>query len=553
MIEQIQWFSSLKKIFPDCAPEADAAEWCPSFLTGEVFSVQCAFRTSPEAGGMAEVTLSGPLAACARVREVCCVPVRYAGHVWEHDEMRLYAPGLYPDLLRELPENRIRLYPGQWHALWVTVRCKAGEGPSGACPLTLTIRPEGKAPVQTGITLERMETSLPAQTLLHTEWFHTDCLADYYKTEPWSEAHWRVVENFLTRYAARGMNMVLVPVLTPPLDTAVGRERTTVQLADIWEDEKGRFSFGFEKLERYLTLCRQAGIGQFEIAHLFTQWGAQAAPKVMVWRGGARIRRFGWDTPADGPDYLDFLEQLLKALTAKLTAWGLAGQVCFHISDEPDRNAMEHYRFLRRTVADWIAPYPIMDALSDDSFCTCGAADRAVPSMDALPLFAQKGVRPLWTYYCVAQNRGTPNRYMAMPACQVRILGVMLYVYQADGFLHWGYNFYNSQLSLEHVDPYAVTDAGGAFPAGDAFLVYPGADGRPEDSLRMMLMQEAMQDLRALQLLESIWGRERVMQLICREAGGEVTTVQWPKNDSFLPGLRRQVNEAVKALAGASG
>ncbi len=169
--------------------------------------------------------------------------------------------------------------------------------------------------------------------------------------------------------------------------------------------------------------------------------------------------------------------------------------------------------------------------------------------MDALPLFAEKGVSPLWTYYCVAQNRGTPNRYMAMPACQVRILGVLLYIYQADGFLHWGYNFYNSQYSLEHIDPYAVTDAGGAFPAGDAFLVYPGADGTPEDSLRMMWMQEAMQDLRALRMLESIWGREQVVEFLLNAAGGRITVSQWPRNAEFLLNLRQQVNDALRALA----
>ena len=62
-------------------------------------------------------------------------------------------------------------------------------------------------------------------------------------------------------------------------------------------------------------------------------------------------------------------------------------------------------------------------------------------------------------------------------------------------------------------------------------------------------MQEAMQDLRALQLLESLQGREYVMELIRREAGMELTAVEWPRDAAFLPGLREKVNEAV----GASG
>jgi len=38
---------------------------------------------------------------------------------------------------------------------------------------------------------------LPKQKTQHTEWFHADCLADYYRVDVWSEEHWRIVENFI--------------------------------------------------------------------------------------------------------------------------------------------------------------------------------------------------------------------------------------------------------------------------------------------------------------------------------------------------------------------
>lgn len=569
MIERVKWISSLEKVFPDkepglgdggISPGREAAgqsgaassfpDVVPCFLEGEVFSLQCAFLAGRNAEGWAEVTLSGDFAEYAAVREVCPVPSRYAGTTWKNGEERMYAPGMYPDLLKELRQNRIKLYPGQWQGLWITVKCSGqesgGELPAGIHELELTLTPDQGEPVKGSVKLELLSASLPEQRLIHTEWFHVDCLADYYRVEPWSEAHWEIVERFLMHYGAMGMNMVLVPVFTPPLDTAVGRERTTVQLTEVREEEDGSWSFGFERVERYVELCRKAGIRYLEIAHLFTQWGAKSAPKVMVRRGDVLVRRFSWDTASDSPEYLGFLEQFLKALTEKLTQWGYEGRAFFHLSDEPGgEETLKRYSFLRGKITGWIAPYPLMDAMSDYSFYETGAVDYAVPSMNSLPLFAEKGASPLWTYYCGAHSEGTPNRYMAMPASQVRVLGVLLYVYQVEGFLHWGYNFYNSQYSLEHIDPYAVTDAGGAFPSGDSFLVYPGEGGRPEDSQRMLLMQEAMQDLRALQLLESQWGRDRVMELIRSEAGEELTARRWPRDPGFLLGLREKVNRAV--------
>ena len=38
----------------------------------------------------------------------------------------------------------------------------------------------------------------------------------------WSEDFWRICENYVRAMVRRGINMLLTPVHTPPLDTAVG-------------------------------------------------------------------------------------------------------------------------------------------------------------------------------------------------------------------------------------------------------------------------------------------------------------------------------------------
>ena len=83
--------------------------------------------------------------------------------------------------------------------------------------------------------------------------------------------------------------MAFVPLFTPPLDTEVGGERPTVQLVDVILDENG-YRFGFSRLKRYLELAQQCGMQYFEMSHLFTQWGAKAAPKILVRKDGALQR-----------------------------------------------------------------------------------------------------------------------------------------------------------------------------------------------------------------------------------------------------------------------
>ena len=99
-----------------------------------------------------------------------------------------------------------------------------------------------------------------------------------------------------------------------------------------------------------------------------------------------------------------------------------------------------------------------------------------------------------------------------MPSARNRILGWQLYRHQIEGFLQWGYNFWFTFLSRRFIDPYAVTDSGEAFPSGDSFIVYPGENGEPVPSIRQLVFHEALQDMRALQLLESRIGREAAAQ-----------------------------------------
>jgi hypothetical protein len=118
-----------------------------------------------------------------------------------------------------------------------------------------------------------------------------------------------------------------------------------------------------------------------------------------------------------------------------------------------------------------------VDALSDFDFYSSGIVPLPVVATDAVKPFLDAEVENLWVYYCVSQNRNVANRFITLPSARNRVLGHQLFAFGVQGFLHWGFNFYNSYLSIRPIDPFRDTCAGGAFPGGDPFIVYPGADG----------------------------------------------------------------------------
>lgn len=543
--------SSLAKVFPD-GIYGEPLAGRQSLLANEEYSFQLALL--PEGGGHfkfdLDLLVESPLADCITVRRVVNVPSELPAYEDADGDYLRKAPGLFPDALVPMTWPAVEAIPGRFTALWVTVR-PDGRFAAGRYPVGITLANE-----ELGIRecaefeLELIGAALPEQELLYTQWFHADCIASVHRTEVFGERHWELIGRYMETAAANGVNLLLTPIFTPPLDTQPGGERPTVQLVDVFSTPEG-YRFGFERLERWLTLAEQAGIHQFEFSHLFTQWGAEHAPKIVALVNGEERRIFGWETAADSPEYAAFLRAFLPELRAFLQNRGIWESCWFHVSDEPGIAAIENYRRAAALLEECLPGAKRMDALSDLDFYREGLVPTPIAATTGIEPFLNAGVSPLWAYYCCSQGVDVSNRFFAMPSARSRVIAAQLYKYDIRGFLHWGYNFYYTQYSREGIDPWLTTDAGCAFPSGDAFSVYPGEDG-PVESIRLKVFHEALQDLRAFRLLESLAGREAVMAIL-EDGGKPITFSRYPRSERYVLGLRERVNEMIRALcAGTS-
>lgn len=555
--------SSLTKVFPDELPEETNPLALHSILPGQRFSVQLALKLHeswPTAFRVhshieAESTLPFETAKIElNVREVLPVPVTLPTINVDPTLLRDTA-GLYPDVLKPLTNDTVKLAPRQWETLWLEFTAPQQVRPgryiislwltAADAPIDSSGFRTDNADCRLTFKLDVLDADVTKPELKHTEWFHTDCLADYYNVDVFSEEHWEIVRRFVGAAARRDMNMLLTPIFTPPLDTVIGGERTTVQLIDVKRTAADHYEFDFTRLERWIDMATAEGMKYFEISHLFTQWGANAAPKVMAETEDGYKRIFGWDTPAKEAPYGRFLAALLPQLKLFLDDKGLAGRAFFHISDEPSIYSLQDYQHAKSLVEPYIGDYKIMDALSNFEFYQSGAVKMPVVATDHIEPFLEAKVPGLWTYYCVSQWKEVSNRFMAMPSARARIIGWQLYTDRIDGFLQWGYNFYNSQYSLAKINPFIETATGKAFPAGDAFIVYPGDNGEPWESLRMVVMGDTMEDLAALQALDRLSGEGTGDKLLAEHFGKRITMKDYPQDSDTLLKLRQALNEAL--------
>lgn len=543
--------SSLEKLFIDQKIEEFDALSELSVLRGERFSFQLAYTFDNSDGGYLHaavrplVTATGELFDYADMRIVGSIPVSKAtNNAGVDDNYLRTTPGIYPDVLLPTRYNgSFSVAMGVLGSVWFDFSLPKDIKP-GKYELNITLADEQLGKAFSSVVIEVIDDLLPDEDIYLTQWFHADCLANYYGVEVWSERHWEIVENFARTARKNGINTILTPVFTPPLDTAVGGERRTTQLVGIKKlDDK--YEFDFSLLERWVKMCDRVGIENFEISHLFTQWGAAHAPKIVAEVCGVEERIFGWDTDSTSAEYTAFLRQFITEFLAFMKKEGNDRRCIFHISDEPGLMHLEKYTAAKRSISDLLEGYLIIDALSKFDFYKTGAVAHPVPANNHIAPFLEAGVKYLWTYYCVSQPIDVSNRYVSMPLWRTRSMGMQMYKYNVVGFLHWGYNFYNNQFSSDPINPYLITDCDQAFPAGDAFSVYPAPDGTAYESIRIISFHEGVQDIKAMKLCEKYYGHDAVVAAIEEELGTVLTFDTCAKSAKTMLAIRRRINEMI--------
>ncbi len=537
---KLKSLSSLNKVFKNTEPNfQEFAEY--SALKNENFCFQVAFKAESAQETEINISVSSPISKSINLYLVKNIPADKTGY--ENSDSFHYDLNLkeFPDLLMPI-DGKIKVKKGEWHSVWVEISPED----KNAGNHNIKISFDTSAGVfEKSFSLTIIDEDLPEQKLLFTNWFHNDCLCTYYGVEVFSDEYWRIVENYIRNAVKHGVNMLLTPIFTPPLDTAVGGERPTVQLVGVTK-EKGKYSFNFDNFEKYVNLCLDCGVQAFEISHMFTQWGAAFAPKVVATVNGKEKRIFGWDTKASGKAYIEFLEAFAKEFKKEVKKLGIKKRCWIHVSDEPNSEQLKTYKKAADIVHRLFSDFNSFDALSDIEYFRSGLIKTPVCGEDEADIF-RKEVKNFWTYYCCTQvHHFLPNRMFSQPSQRSRVLGVLLYKYDAQGFLQWGHNFWYSQYSKHPIDPFKVTDAGNAFPSGDAFVVYPGKDGQPLNSLRHKVFLDAFQDLRALRLLESKKGRKYVLNLIEKGLDVPLSFRTYPHESQWLLNLREEINNEIK-------
>ena len=538
--------SSLEKVFVNKSVEDYPRLERMSALRGERIALQLIYKPVTNNGReWLTPRLSGALSEYGTIRRVGQVPVIQPTAAGGDDNYLSTEAGLFPDILEPLYYDGDKAHSDMsvLDALWIDIEIPE-DFPSGESTLTVSLLgEEGNENTVDTVTVEVIGATLPKQELYYTRWLHCDCLAHYYNVPVWSKRHWEIIENYARIAVKTGVNTLLTPLVTPSLDGI----RMTTQLVKIRKNGE-KYSFNFSRLDKWIEMCGRVGIKYFEISHLFTQHGADGAPRIVATVDGEEKLIFSYDTDSKDPEYKRFLRALIKAFIKHMKARGDDTRCFFHISDEPDIKHFDCYREAKETVADLIKDYKHIDALESIEYYNEGLVGCPVPITSSAMSFIEAGVSPLWVYYCggpVCDNYS--NSFVAMPSYRTRSIGMQLYKYNIEGFLHWGFNYYYNIGSHSLVNPYLDLNAERWVPAGDTFIVYPANDGTALESLRAEVFYHALEDISAMRLCEKYYSHGEVVSAIEDVLGCELDFRACARSAEKMLAIRERINEMIKA------
>ena len=173
---KLKTISSLEKCFLDEDIDQKKEYKRATMLKNEIFHF-CIAYVNEEGRDFFNFKIESEIADYISAERIETVPLRQAANPAHADEFFLRkTPGLYPDLLQPLEQNKRLIVTNQLKALMIEID-PAGNVPAGAYTVKFVFE-NANEKYSKYFEIEIIDAELPEQDLIYTQWFYCDSLAD---------------------------------------------------------------------------------------------------------------------------------------------------------------------------------------------------------------------------------------------------------------------------------------------------------------------------------------------------------------------------------------
>ena len=436
---------------------------------GEIVSGQAVFRTPTDlAGATVSITdlrhrKSGATipAGAIKLQWVRYIDVTRNSSGVPKDELVAAAPTAIPDPYWEDPT--IPVAAGQSQPVWIEVRVPRNASP-GDYDAALTVT-GGAKPVGLPVTVHIWGFDVPEQRHLSViNWWRFPGPGFDSRVKGYSDEYWSLLASFCA---------FLVDHRQTDVNASLGG------LIQEKGSEQDGYTYDTSRLERYADVAFEAGIRQIHLHSVGRRTAHILDPASRIEPQAPSIRR-------------------LAALEGAIQRRGWKKRFAVSISDEPFLHHEESYAAVVDLVHKTAPSVRCVEAVEAEYL---GKLDICVPKLSHLNLWYPRFDRirregaELWFYTCCHPAGRYPNRFLDQSLLKARVLHWINYLYDLDGYLHWGLNHFHGDA------PYTQEGISHGLPLGDRAIAYPGREGLL-GSLRFSALRDGLQDFEYLWVLE---------------------------------------------------
>lgn len=401
-----------------------------------------------------------------------------------HDVLRSNS-GLFPDPILECDSYDLPAFRA--FCPWITLRVPE-DASAGVYTATVTMKGRGfcfRKPIKVKVYPFTMDR--PSFENVNWVFDFPEVLAIWNNgetVEPDSDLYWEYMDQLAEMMAQGHQTMTMVNIFR-----VVGMEHGS----------DGKWSFDWTLFDKQVNHFIRHGVGRriqgAELGHRLTPvW---EAPFGLFYPMGDELELL----PVSDPRIVELYSQFLPAYKAHLEKNGWADIWVQKVCDEPiDANATSYcevIRFIRKYWKD----IHVLEALQTTK--VQDAVDTWVPQLNTwhnnydFYRRRQKAGDHIWYYTCCFPQEEYPNRFIEQPLLKGRMVYWMGFKYGAEGFLHWGFNYWNSNCFKDA----SIWSGSMVLPGGDSWIVYPGPN-KFLRSIRFEQMRDGLEDITLLKMLQ---------------------------------------------------
>jgi len=321
-----------------------------------------------------------------------------------------------------------------------------------------------------------------------TNWISFDNIAEYHNLEIWSEEYWLMIKKYAQLMVRSRQNSFKLPDY-----------RHLFIL-----DDQDMYNLNRERLRRLVEIFTEAGMYYIEGCHLGSRTNGEWSSET--------FSIFHKDGPLATTREGDIhLAHICRQLMEEIESNGWKDRWLQHVADEPIASNAVDYRIFTGMVHKYMPGIDIIDAVMDTELVGsvniwCPLAHEYEQHNELFDAFRNRGDK-IWFYTCLHPRGPYLNRLMDMERIRPALMGWVAALYDLDGFLHWGLNWW--RMGYENtfrLDPFMGSvnymDYGAPVPPGDSHVFYPGHEG-PWSSVRMEAHRIGFEDYELLKMLKT--------------------------------------------------